>query len=126
VVGTYDGATQRLYVNGSEVAGAPLTGAITVNANALDLGSWREGSEPFNGTIDEVAVYAGALSAARVAAHYQAGSGAQTVALGSSTAFAGGSQLASTFDDSSAAYSIGSPPRSYAYFCHLPVTLAES
>jgi hypothetical protein len=75
VVGTYDGSTQRLYVNGAEVAHAPLTGAVTANSNALDIASWSGGSEPFNGTIDEVAVYAGALSAARVGVHYQAGSG---------------------------------------------------
>ncbi|HEX3561721.1 MAG TPA: LamG-like jellyroll fold domain-containing protein, partial [Solirubrobacterales bacterium] len=76
VLGTYDGTTQRLYINGVEVASAPLTGAITANASALDLGSWSEGAEPFNGTIDEVSVYANALSAGRVLAHYQAGTGA--------------------------------------------------
>ena len=46
VVGTYDGTTQRLYVNGAEVASAPLTGAITANTNALDIGSWSEGRGP--------------------------------------------------------------------------------
>ena len=75
VVGTYDGTTERLYVNGAEVASAPLSGAITTNSNPLDIASWREGSEAFSGTIDEVAVYANALPAARVAAHWQAGSG---------------------------------------------------
>jgi Concanavalin A-like lectin/glucanases superfamily/Lysyl oxidase len=75
VVGTYDGAIQRLYVNGVEVANAPLSGPITTNSKPLDIGSWSEGSEAFDGTIDEVAVYAGALSAARAAAHWQAGSG---------------------------------------------------
>ena len=60
----------------SEVASAALTGAITANSNSLDIGSWSEGSEDFNGTIDEVAVYPVAMPAARVVAHYQAGSGA--------------------------------------------------
>ena len=41
VVGTYDGTTQRLYINGAQVASAPLTGAITANTNALDIGSWN-------------------------------------------------------------------------------------
>jgi hypothetical protein len=76
VVGTYDGSVQRLYVNGAEVASAPLTGPITVNTNTVGIASWAEGREPFSGTIDEVAVYGSALTAARVQAHYQAGSGA--------------------------------------------------
>ncbi|MFL5901604.1 MAG: LamG-like jellyroll fold domain-containing protein, partial [Solirubrobacterales bacterium] len=75
VLGTYDGTTQRLYVNGAEVAGTPLTGGIAANSNALNIASWNGGSEPFNGTIDDLAVYTNALSAARVAAHYQAALG---------------------------------------------------
>ncbi len=75
VVGTYDGTTQRLYLNGSQVASAALTGAITTNGNALTIGSWSGGSEFFNGTIDEPAVYTTALSAAQVSAHRQAGMG---------------------------------------------------
>jgi hypothetical protein len=75
VVGTYDGTTQRLYINGVQSAQAALTGAINVNANNLTIGSWNGTSEFFQGTIDEVAVYPAALSAARVTAHYQAGSG---------------------------------------------------
>ena len=44
VVGTYDGTTQRLYVNGTQVASAALSGAITTNTNPLTIGSWN-GSE---------------------------------------------------------------------------------
>jgi concanavalin A-like lectin/glucanase superfamily protein/fibronectin type III domain protein len=76
VVGTYDGVTQRLYINGSEVANTPLTGAIGSNANGLYVASWSGGSEQLKGTVDEVAVYPTNLAASRVAAHYQAGSGA--------------------------------------------------
>ena len=126
VVGTYDGVTQRLYVNGAQVASAPLTGAITTNSNALDIGSWNAGSEPFNGAIDEVAVYGSTLPAARVLAHYQAGSGVQSVALRGSAALAGGSQLVSVSGAVPTPYSIGSPPPSYAYLCHLPVAVASS
>jgi len=42
----------------------------------LGIGNNPGTSTPFIGTIDEVAVYAGRLSAARIAAHYQAGLGA--------------------------------------------------
>jgi Concanavalin A-like lectin/glucanases superfamily/Fibronectin type III domain/Lysyl oxidase len=74
VVGTYDGSTQRLYLNGKEVANTILGGEISANASPLTIGSWN-GSEFFNGTIDEAAVYAGALSKFRVETHYQAGIG---------------------------------------------------
>ena len=63
VVGTYDGTTQRLYINGAQVASAALTGAITTNANPFYIASWNGSSEFFRGTIDEVAVYPTALSA---------------------------------------------------------------
>jgi concanavalin A-like lectin/glucanase superfamily protein/fibronectin type III domain protein/lysyl oxidase len=78
VVGTYDGTTQRLYVNGAQVASAALSGPATVNANPLMIGSWNGSEEFFKGTLDEPAVYTGALSAARVSAHYQAGIGGTT------------------------------------------------
>jgi hypothetical protein len=72
VVATYDGATQRLYLNGSLVASAALTGAVTATTNPLTMGSWN-GSEYYAGRIDEVAVYGKALSAAQVQAHYAKG-----------------------------------------------------
>jgi hypothetical protein len=73
VVGTYDGTATRLYVNGAQVATTALTGGATLNANPLMIGSWDGSSEFFRGVIDEPAVYAGALSPACVAAHYDAG-----------------------------------------------------
>jgi concanavalin A-like lectin/glucanase superfamily protein/fibronectin type III domain protein/lysyl oxidase len=73
VVGTYDGSNARLYVNGSQVATTALTGAISAPSNALAIASWDGGQEFFNGTVDDVAVYPAALAAARVGAHYSAG-----------------------------------------------------
>jgi len=73
VVGTFDGTTQRLYVNGTQVASAALSGSATTNGNTLYVGSWDGGSEFFAGTIDEPAVYNRVLSAAQVAAHSRAG-----------------------------------------------------
>jgi DNA-binding beta-propeller fold protein YncE len=73
VVGTYDGAVQRLYINGAQAAQAALTGAITANTNALYIGSWNGTSELFRGTIDEVAVYSTVLSATQVSNHYNVG-----------------------------------------------------
>ena len=73
VVGAYDGATQRLYVNGPQVASQPLTGAASSSSADLFLGSWNDSTEFFDGTIDEAAVFDTALSVGRVGAHYSAG-----------------------------------------------------
>jgi hypothetical protein len=76
VVGTFDGTTQRLYVNGTQVASAALSGAASTSTNPLFIGSWDGTQEFFNGTIDEAAVYGTVLSAAQVRAHYDAASAA--------------------------------------------------
>jgi concanavalin A-like lectin/glucanase superfamily protein/fibronectin type III domain protein len=73
VVATYDGATQRMFINGAEVASRAQTGGATITTWPLTIGSWNGGGEYFRGTVDEVAVYNKALTAARVQAHYQAG-----------------------------------------------------
>ncbi|HYI80355.1 MAG TPA: LamG-like jellyroll fold domain-containing protein [Thermoleophilaceae bacterium] len=78
VVGSFDGTTRRLYVNGVEVANAPLTGGATASASGLLIGSWDGAQEFFTGTVDDVAVYNKALAAARVATHYQDGGGTTT------------------------------------------------
>jgi Concanavalin A-like lectin/glucanases superfamily len=76
VVGTFDGAAQRLYVNGTQVASAALSGSASTSAAPLVIGSWDGRQEFFNGTLDEAAVYGVALSAAQVRAHYDASSAA--------------------------------------------------
>lgn len=73
VVGTFDGATQRLYVNGVQVASVALSGSASVTTNRLFVGSWNGSSEFFKGTVDEAAVYNKVLSPTSVAAHRQAG-----------------------------------------------------
>jgi hypothetical protein len=73
VVGTYDGTTQRLYVNGVQVASAAFSGALNANTKSVVLGSWDTSSEFLPGTIDDVAVYAKVLTPAQVAAHYAQG-----------------------------------------------------
>lgn len=75
VVGTYDGSAQRLYVNGTLVASAALSGAVNTNANALYIGSSDGSGNLYKGTIDEPAVYNTALNATRIGVHYEAGSG---------------------------------------------------
>jgi hypothetical protein len=66
---TYDGTTQRLFVNGVQVATKATTGAIKVSTGALRIGgdtSWA--NEWFAGLIDEVRVYNKALTAAEIQA----------------------------------------------------------
>jgi hypothetical protein len=72
VVGTYDGSTLRLYLNGQEVSNKASTSTLEDIVEPLvvsDGASWGA----YQGRIDEVAVYETNLSAARVLAHYEAG-----------------------------------------------------
>lgn len=51
VVGTYDGAEQRLYVNGTRVITDAQTGAMTANAHQLVLGSGLSSGLPVSGLV---------------------------------------------------------------------------
>jgi len=73
VVGTYDGTTQRLYVNGVQVAAAAFSGALNANTKSLVLGSWDTAGEFLSARIDEVAVYARSLTPTQVANHFNRG-----------------------------------------------------
>jgi hypothetical protein len=59
---TYDGANQRLYVNGVQVASRSQTGAITTSTGALRIGGNSMWGEYFQGRIDEVRVYSRVLA----------------------------------------------------------------
>ena len=63
---TYDGATLRLYVNGTQVAATAHTGAITTSTSQLQIGGDSLYGQYFKGLIDEVRVYNTALSAAAI------------------------------------------------------------
>ena len=58
----YDGAVQRLYVDGRGVATNPAHGRIQVSGNPLWIGGNQPYGEHFDGVIDEVRVYDRALS----------------------------------------------------------------
>ncbi len=78
LVGTIDasGTTGRLYLDGSQVAtsglGYPGTGATQPFRVGTGTDSGVAGSQSWPGGIDEVAVYSQTLSAAQVAAHFNA------------------------------------------------------
>src|SRR5205823_8550115 len=78
IVGTFDGATVTLYVNGASVATASLTGSIAAGTNVISFGyNVATGSGFLAATMDECATYTSALSASRVASHYNSGQGQQ-------------------------------------------------
>jgi beta-lactam-binding protein with PASTA domain len=64
---TYDGANQRLYVNGVQVAARAQAGAMTVGDQPLRIGGDASFSgEFYQGLIDDVRVYNRALTAAEI------------------------------------------------------------
>ena len=65
---TYDGAVQRLYVNGTEVANRAQTGSIVTSLNPLQIGGDSLYGQYFSGMIDEIRVYNVALNAAGIQA----------------------------------------------------------
>jgi hypothetical protein len=66
LAGTYDGTTMRFYVNGTQVATQPQTGAISTSTDPLQIGGDTIYNQYFQGTIDEVRIYNVALSAAQI------------------------------------------------------------
>ena len=73
VAASYDGTTNRIYINGSLVASRVDTGVTTQNAQPLRIGRVSNnngcGENYFHGLIDDVALWGRALSPAEVADH---------------------------------------------------------
>ncbi len=65
---TYDGATLRIFVNGTQVATRAQTGAIVTSTGPLRIGGNGVWGEFFQGRIDELRVYSRALAAAEIQA----------------------------------------------------------
>ncbi len=72
VAGTYDGTTLRLYVNASLVASSDAPTLAGGSGLAL-IGHLGSGFYPFQGTLDEVALFPQALSPDRLRAHFLGG-----------------------------------------------------
>jgi hypothetical protein len=75
IVATYDGGTLALYRDGEVQQSVPSTLALPSTTSSFRIGGDPFFAAPYSGSVDEVAIYDHALSAARIAAHYQAGSG---------------------------------------------------
>jgi hypothetical protein len=78
VVGVYDGVSVRIYVNGILQGTTAITGLISyasIGAFALAMGNDGSTSDAnLQGSLDEVAIYNKALTAARITYQYRQGS----------------------------------------------------
>jgi len=70
IVGTYDGTTVKVYVNGVLGVSQPVSTSLDSSGN-IDVGGKDAGS--FNGLIDDVHIYNLALTEAEVKYHYNQG-----------------------------------------------------
>ena len=66
VAATYDGATMRLYINGTLEGSLAMPPPIATNANPLGIGAQSDGARPFKGRLDDVRLYGRALSDAEI------------------------------------------------------------
>ena len=71
LVGTYDGSTLHIYVNGTDQGTVTHAGAIDDNTVALQIS--LTSSSGWEGRLDETAVYPNALTSTQVQTHYTAG-----------------------------------------------------
>ncbi len=76
VVTTWDGASERIYLNGSLSAVAAGTQNIASNTYPLMIGATNGPQAFFHGSLQDVAIYPSALPAARATSHYQSGTAA--------------------------------------------------
>jgi chitodextrinase len=77
---TWDGSTLRLYVNGTQVSSASVTGTMPTSTAPLRIGGNSVWNEWFSGQIDEVRVYNRALSATELQSDMNTPVSADTVA----------------------------------------------
>lgn len=69
-VATKNGATSKLYLDGVDRTGVVTNQTLLNNSTALLWAAMVGITNYFNGSLDELAIYSTALSAARVAAHF--------------------------------------------------------
>ncbi|MGE5281294.1 MAG: LamG-like jellyroll fold domain-containing protein [Chloroflexota bacterium] len=74
IVGTYDGTTMRLYIDGAEVKSQPMSGQMTPDEKySLSIARNDRESTYFDGVLDDVAIYSTALSPSTVLEHFRRG-----------------------------------------------------
>ena len=78
IVGTWDGTTQKLYVNGSSISATPPGTLDPINDGAAI--SWA-GGEGMDGRLDEVAIWSRALEQAEIDVLWNSGAGTSLLPL---------------------------------------------
>jgi len=74
ILGTYDGSTQQIWLDGALVASASFAGSVSNNAHSFQIGKgYSGGGEPFLGSIDDVGYWTNGLIAGEAIALYQLG-----------------------------------------------------
>src|SRR5439155_22707355 len=73
LVGTFDGTTLRLYVNGVLATSAAAQGQLNSGSGTAFIGRLGQDISPLQGSLDEVAVFSTVLSPERIRAHYLGG-----------------------------------------------------
>ncbi|MCA8961151.1 MAG: LamG domain-containing protein, partial [Planctomycetes bacterium] len=68
IAATYDGFTMRLYVGGVQVGSVARSGALPASTADLLFGGQGNGTNDFDGRMDQIDVYAEALGPAEIAA----------------------------------------------------------
>jgi len=68
---TYDGADLKVYLDGRQVAATAINKKRVPGRSPLAIGRRQDGYNYFNGAIDEVRVYARALTADEIRAHFE-------------------------------------------------------
>ena len=83
IVGTYDGTTQKLYIDGSLVSSATTSQTISTTTNAkIGSRNFSDRANEFAGKIDELAIFDRALTADEVTAIFRIKYGANLVQNG--------------------------------------------
>ncbi len=92
---TYTGTTLACYLDGALVNSVAATAALSYGTGAAQIGA-ANGSATytdFPGSVDEVVMYASALSSTRIAAHYSAGHSGPTGTVANAMSVAAPSSL---------------------------------
>jgi hypothetical protein len=103
LVVSYDGSTILVYLDGVQVGSGHFNNPLDTLGGEFVLGSQKLGGGDLSATsLDDVSVFASALSSARVAAHFAASGHSRPTPPGSPAATAGANQATVTWTVSSA------------------------
>lgn len=76
MAGVYSGTTEKLYINGAEVASQATSALVNPNEGTFKIGTVDAGGEfGIDGKVDAAGIWKKALTASNIAALYNAGAG---------------------------------------------------